>query len=147
MAYRIHSGIAELVAGAAILAQVHGRLQRGRFICPRRGQAGLAATGSILTYFGEWLSARTHCLLPWLRLFVIVSFLAAMADGDRDFHDSRAYIPSWDGNPASFRRYSDEVRIWALGENLDVVGLQGPQRRYLETIGRLRSMDSVTPNY
>ena len=41
-----------------------------------------------------------------------------MSGGDE--HNDRSRIPGWDGNPATFATYRDEVRIWQLGENLDV---------------------------
>ena len=40
---------------------------------------------------------------------------------DRDYEDkSRQIIPSWDGSPAGWQRYQEQVRLWRLGENLDV---------------------------
>ena len=32
----------------------------------------------------------------------------------------RHVIPSWDGNPAGWQCYQEQVRIWRLGENLGV---------------------------
>ena len=37
-----------------------------------------------------------------------------------DDDKSRKHIPSWDGNPVRWLQFKDEVRIWKLGENLDV---------------------------
>ena len=46
--------------------------------------------------------------------------------------------PTWDGNPSSWRHYQDEVKIWTLGQDLDVKyclaarlvrNLTGPARR------------------
>ena len=28
-------------------------------------------------------------------------------------------VPAWDGNPANWRRYRDEVRVWLLAERTD----------------------------
>ena len=39
---------------------------------------------------------------------------------DSDKEDGKRRIPSWDSNPATFYEYKDAVKIWALGENLDV---------------------------
>ena len=37
-------------------------------------------------------------------------------DGD----NGRRHIPRWDGHPATWKQYEQEVRIWRMGENLDV---------------------------
>ena len=51
---------------------------------------------------------------------------------------SRSRVPKWDGNPAGRQAYLDEVRLWALSEDLDVKycvaarliqGLSGSARR------------------
>ena len=34
--------------------------------------------------------------------------------------NSRAHIPRWDGNPATYPRFKEAVKIWKLGENLEV---------------------------
>ena len=39
-----------------------------------------------------------------------------MADHD----EHRKYVPSWDGNPTTYRAYKESVRIWLLGEKADV---------------------------
>ena len=39
-------------------------------------------------------------------------------DGDGD--SGRRHIPRWDGHPATWKQYEQEVRIWRTGENLDV---------------------------
>ena len=39
-------------------------------------------------------------------------------DGDGD--SGRRHIPRWDGHPATWKQYEQEVRIWRMGENLDV---------------------------
>ena len=31
-----------------------------------------------------------------------------------------ALVPSWDGNPAKWRDYQQEVKLWQLSENLEV---------------------------
>ena len=36
------------------------------------------------------------------------------------FNDSRSHVPKWDGNPQSYQRYKDEIRIWRLSENMNV---------------------------
>ena len=35
--------------------------------------------------------------------------------------DRRLYTPGWDGNPQTWRRYRDEVRIWLLAERVENV--------------------------
>ena len=37
-----------------------------------------------------------------------------------DGRDDRRFVPGWDGNPNTWRRYRDEVRVWLLGEKTDV---------------------------
>ncbi|CAE8585764.1 unnamed protein product [Polarella glacialis] len=37
-----------------------------------------------------------------------------------DFDDSKRVIPGWDGVPTTWQAYVDDVRIWLLGERLDV---------------------------
>ena len=37
-----------------------------------------------------------------------------------DHEEHRKYVPSWDGNPTTYRQYKEAVRIWLLGEKLDV---------------------------
>ena len=39
-------------------------------------------------------------------------------DGDGD--SGRRHIPRWDGHPATWKQYEQEVRIWRMGENPDV---------------------------
>ena len=39
---------------------------------------------------------------------------------DTDKEDGKRRIPNWDSNPSTFYEYKDAVKIWALGENLDV---------------------------
>ena len=44
-----------------------------------------------------------------------------MSDFDkRDESGNRQIIPSWDGAPAGWQRYQEQVRLWRMGENLDV---------------------------
>ena len=37
--------------------------------------------------------------------------------GDRD----RNFVPAWDGNPLTWRRYKEEVRIWLLSEKISQI--------------------------
>ena len=37
-------------------------------------------------------------------------------DGWQQRHN---FVPQWDGNPVSWRRYRDEVRVWLLAESTD----------------------------
>ena len=39
---------------------------------------------------------------------------------DTDKEDGKRRIPNRDSNPSTFYEYKDAVKIWALGENLDV---------------------------
>ena len=49
----------------------------------------------------------------------------------------RRHIPTWNGNAAKWEVFRDEIRVWRLGENLNVKhslaaklapGLSGPAR-------------------
>ena len=49
----------------------------------------------------------------------------------------RRHIPTWNGNAAKWESFRDEIRVWRLGENLNVKcslaarlvsGLSGPAR-------------------
>ena len=42
-------------------------------------------------------------------------------DGQYRGDDRRLYTPGWDGNPQTWRRYKDEVRIWLLAERVEGV--------------------------
>ncbi len=37
-----------------------------------------------------------------------------------EHEDHRKFVPTWDGNPIGYKAYKDSVRIWLLGEKLDV---------------------------
>ena len=37
-----------------------------------------------------------------------------------DAHNTFSSIPTWDGNPGTWARFFEEVRIWKLSINLDV---------------------------
>eukprot|EP00959_Pyramimonas_sp_CCMP1952_P230971 4828503-Pyramimonas_sp.AAC.1 len=60
----------------------------------------------------------------WLFLHLVggPTTLAEMTSSQDDdkYQGADAYVPHWDGNPASWHTYKDEVRIWTLGLNLDV---------------------------
>ena len=62
-----------------------------------------------------------------LIVIVIVAFIHALAITQCvigfNMYENRnddAHIPSWDGNPATWQRYREDVRVWKLGLNLDV---------------------------
>ena len=38
----------------------------------------------------------------------------------QEYGDKRGFVPAWNGDPSGWKSYRDEVRIWALGEKLDV---------------------------
>ena len=42
------------------------------------------------------------------------------AMGDRDREHGKNDPPTWDGNPGTWRPFKDEVRIWTLGQDLEV---------------------------
>ena len=55
----------------------------------------------------------------------------------------RRHIPTWNGNAAKWESFRDEIRVWRLGENLNVKyslaaklvsGLSGPARMTCMTI-------------
>ena len=85
-------------------------------------------------------------------MFILILFLTsgrAMSEREHGKYDP----PSWDGNPTSWRHYQDEVRIWTLGQDLDVKyclaarlirNLTGPARRAALTIAEadLLAIDS-----
>ena len=35
-------------------------------------------------------------------------------------HDEQSRIPSWNGDPATWTSFSDEVKLWRLSENMEV---------------------------
>ena len=88
----------------------------------------------------------------WAYIFILILFLTsgcAMSEREHGKNDP----PSWDGNPTSWRHYQDEVRIWTLGQDLDVKyclaarlirNLTGPARRAALTIAEadLLAIDS-----
>ena len=43
-----------------------------------------------------------------------------MSHAERDNREDRHPIPTWDGSPHGWQRYVEQVRLWKLGENLDV---------------------------
>ena len=54
------------------------------------------------------------------------------------YHESQNRVPSWDGNPLTRQTFLEEVKLWALSEDLDakyslaarlVKNLKGPARR------------------
>ena len=40
--------------------------------------------------------------------------------GEHGGHSAFSRIPTWDGNPGTWARFYEEVRIWKLSINLDV---------------------------
>ena len=42
-----------------------------------------------------------------------------MAQSSEGWEPRRNFVPQWDGNPTSWRRYKDEVRVWLLAERTD----------------------------
>ena len=36
------------------------------------------------------------------------------------YEDDRRAIPSWNGNPQTFRQYEEDVKFWMMGTKLDV---------------------------
>ena len=74
----------------------------------------------------------TGVCTPWRR-----SMAADAGSGDR------RHIPTWNGNAAKWESFRDEIRVWRLGENLNVKyssaarlvsGLSGPARLTCMTI-------------
>ena len=65
--------------------------------------------------------------------------------------DDKPRIPRWNGDPSRFQHWKDEVRIYKLGENLNVNrsvaarlvgGLSGPARK----VGLSMSDDDLFPS-
>ena len=64
------------------------------------------------------LAAGWAYILLFLTLNLQFKLVLGSAMGDRDTRQNDP--PSWDGNTTTWRHYQDEVRIWTLGQDLDV---------------------------
>ena len=56
------------------------------------------------------------------------------------------FVPAWDGNPAFWKRYKDEIRIWLLAERTDNVSYSLAARMIQRLTGSARRVALSMPD-
>ena len=98
-------------------------------------------TPSTSSFLESWHVIATIATLLLSTVGLLLSL--RMEAGEPGRH---TFVPAWDGNPAFWKRYKDEIRIWLLAERTDTVSYSLAARMIQRLTGAARRVALSMPD-